>query len=288
MRAISSFIIFSFLFGVCVYAPVNAQSDTTKKALESVKESVTTLINAKDEENPNDIAFRIETFKKVIDFSIAEAKDLKIKLFGIDTKKVGTSTVAWKNGVMKDIDEALEYYDSEKNFIKEGEASLTLIEVKTRAESFKEWRESKYAPTADEINTYFLIEQQKQALETTKKRTEKIHLDIEKLKKAKIKTSGLEKLFSKVDPMIKDAEELNNRADLLFYKTKILPQPPKEEVINETTTNEIINTTTSTVVSEIEKNPELSIKDLVKESFAKVKNIYQIFIDMSGLVRKLL
>lgn len=288
MRTISFFIIFSFVGGVYFSTSVYAQSDTTKKALESVKESVTTLINAKDEENPNDIVFRIETFKKVIDFSIAEAKDLKIKLFGIDAKKVGTSTIAWKNRMMKNIDEALEYYDSEKNFIKEGEAFLVVAEVKTRAESFKEWRESKYIPTADEINNYFLIGQQKQALETTKNRAEKIRLDIEKLKKAKIKTSGLEKLFSKVDPMIKDAQELNDKADLIFYKTKILQQPLKEEVKNEMIANEIINTATSTTTDEIEKNPELSIKDLVKESFTKVKNIYQIFIDMSSVVRKLL
>jgi len=288
MRAISFFIIFSFLLGMCFSLPARAQSDTTKKALESVKESVTTLINIKDEENPNDIVFRIETFKKVIDFSIAEAKDLKIKLFGIDAKKVGTSTIAWKNRMMKNIDTALEYYDSEKNFIKEREASLTLVEIKTRAESFKEWRESKYIPTADEINNFFLVEQQKQALETTRKRAEKIRLDIEKLKWAKIKTAELEKLFSKVDPMIKDAEELNDKADFLFYTTKILQQPLKEEVTDEINTDGTINTTTSTATDKIEKNPELSIKDLVKESFAKVKNIYQIFIDMSSLVRKLL
>lgn len=288
MRAISFFIIFSFLFGACSYAPAHAQSDTTKRALESVKESVTTLINAKDEENPNDIAFRIETFKKVIEFSIAEAHDLKIKLFGIDSKKVGTSTVVWKNKMMKGLDEALEYYDSEKSFIKDEEDSLILAEVKTRAGVFKEWREDKYVPTADEVNDYFLIEQQKQALETTKKRTEKIRLDIEKLKRAKIKTAGLEKLFLRVDPMIKDAQELNDKADLLFYKTKILQQPLKEGVMGETTTDEIISATTSTVIEEIEKNPEPSVKDLVRESFTKVKSVYQIFIDMSNVVKKLL
>ena len=267
--------------------PAHAQSDTTKKALESVKESVTTLINAKDEENPNDITFRIETFKKVIDFSIAEAKDLKIKLFGIDSKKVSTSTDVWKNKMMKNLDDALEYYDSEKNFIKDGEGSLVLTEIKTRAETFKGWRENTYVPTADEINDYFLIEQEKQALETTKNRASKIRLDIEKLKKAKIKTVNLEKLFSKTDILIKDAQELNDKAALLFYKTKILP-PQDEEIISEVLTEEMINTTTSTVINEVEKNPEPSIKDLVRESFTKVKSVYQIFIDMSNLVRKLL
>lgn len=286
MRVISFFIIFSFLFGVYSHVPAHAQSDTTKKALESVKESVTTLINAKDEENPNDIAFRIETFKKVIDFSIAETKDLKIKLFGIDSKKVGTSTIVWKNKMMKNLDEALEYYDSEKSFIKDGENSLVLTEIKTRAEVFKGWREDKYVPTADEINDYFLIEQQKQALETTKNRANKIRIDIEKLKKARIKTFDLEKLFSKTDILIKDAQELNDKATLLFYKTKILP--PQDEVIISEATEEVIHITTSTIIHGVEKNPEPSTKDLVKESFTKVKNVYQIFIDMSNVARKLL
>ncbi len=289
MRTISLFILFSLLSGIYFYTPAHAQSDTTKKALEDVKESVTTLINAKDEENPNDIAFRIETFKKVIDFSIAETKDLKIKLFDIDSKKVGTSTIEWKNRMMKNLDDALEYYDSEKNFIKENEASLTLPEIKTKAESFKEWREKEYTPTADEINDYFLIEQQKQALDITKKRAEKIRVDIEKLKKARIKTAELEKMFSKTEVLLKDAQELNDKAVLLFSTTKILQLPEsKDEKILMNATEEATSTATSTVTDEVEKNPQLSIKDLVKESFTKVKNIYQIFIDMSNVVRKLL
>lgn len=289
MRTISLFILFSLLSGAYLSTPARAQSNTTKGALEDVKESVTTLINAKDEENPNDIVFRIETFKKVINFSIAEAKDLKIKLFGVDLKKVGTSTIAWKNRIMKNLDDTIEYYDSEMSFIKEREATMTLAEIKARAESFKEWRENKYAPTADEINNYFLIEQQKQALETTKKRADKIRIDIEKLKKARIKTLDLEKLFSKTDTLIKDAYELNDKAVLLFYRTKILQLPQSEDgVILSEIIEEATSTTTSTIVNEVEKNPQLSIKNLVKESFAKVKNVYQIFIDMSNVVRKLL
>jgi hypothetical protein len=290
MRTISSLIILSFFFGIYAAAPVSAQSDTTKKALENVKESVTTLINAKDEENKNEITFRIEAFKKVIDFSIAEAKDFKVKLLTLDAKKIGAPTNVWREEMIKKIEQALEYYNKEKDFIKKYEGEITLEEIKTRAESFKLWRETIYLPAADEINDYFLIEQQKQALETTKKRGDKIRGDIEKLKKTKIKTLDLQKLLSKTDLLMKEAEELYEKAASLFYKTKIEPLTPKEndleikKPIEENTTS----TATSTISNNKEGLSELSIRDLAKESFARVKDIYRIFIDMSNIVRKLL
>ena len=289
MRIISLFIILSVVSGVSLYSPAHAQSDATKKALEDVKDSVSTLIIVKDEENQNGIAFRIEAFKKVIDFSIAEAKDLKIKLLALDVKKLSTSTNIWGSEAMKKLDSALEYYDTEKSFMKEHEGEITLEEIKDRAESFKMWREKTYLPAANQINEYFLVEQQKQALETTENRTEKVRADIEKLKKARIKTWELQKMISKVDILVKNAQELNDRAATLFYETRVLPLLPDEHIkITNEETERATSSATSTATGEAEKKPPSSIEDLAKESFARVKDVYRIFIDMSNLVNKLL
>lgn len=289
MRIISLFIIFSLISGVYIYSPAHAQSDATKKALEDVKDSVSTLITAKDEENQNGTTFRIEAFKKVIDFSIVEAKDLKIKLLAFDVKKLNTSTNVWKDRVMKKLESALEYYDAEKDFVKEHEGEITLEEIKNLAESFKEWREKTYLPAANEISEYFLVEQQKQALEITKNRTEKVRIDIEKLRKARIKTAELQKMLSKVDVLVKNAQELNDGAAILFYETRVLPLLPDEYIkTTDEKTDRATSTATSTIANEAEKKPPSSIEDLTKESFARVRDVYRIFIDMSNLVRKLL
>lgn len=292
MKKLSIFVAFLiFVSGITFSLEIRAQSDATKKALEEVRGSVSTLITVKDEENPMSIAFRIEAYKKVIDFSIAEAKDLRIKLFNLDDKKIGEDVVIWKVKNIEKLDSVIEYYESEKEIIKKNQGSITLEEIKEIAEAFKEKRENLYIPLVNEINDYFLIEQQNRALETTSQRTERVKSDIEKLKKTKIKTKDLEKLFSPVESMLGDAKKMNEKASSLFFEKYIGPLLIKDvvEILEEDGKN-ATSTTTSTIQN-VEKKAdaeELSIKDLVKDSFINVKDIYKIFIEMSNLVRKLL
>ena len=69
------------LFGI----RAEAQSSETQGALDGVKTQVESLVVAKDEAViQDDLGLRIETFRKVVEFSIGEAKGLKIKLLGVE------------------------------------------------------------------------------------------------------------------------------------------------------------------------------------------------------------
>lgn len=64
-----------------------SHAEENENALNDVKESVTNLINAKDQNDSNSLAFRIVTYKKVIDLSISEVKDVKDKLLTVETNE---------------------------------------------------------------------------------------------------------------------------------------------------------------------------------------------------------
>lgn len=309
-----------FLAGTILFTSggfVHAQSDTTKKALESVKESVDTLIGVKDENNPNDAAFRVEAFKKVLDFSVAEAKDLRVKLLASFENET-SSTAAWKDGAVKKIDAALVYYADEQNMVKKN-PSMTLGQIKTAADDFKTWREDTYLPLSEEVTDFLFIKQQAKALAITIARGEKINEDVLKLEKAfgTKKIQPLKALLEKASSSTEEAENLNSQARVLFTKRYVFPLFATSSVATSTEAGE--GNATSSVATSTETNdnttdtlrintdafssssatssiatstplliPPASIKDLVRASLIKVKGAYQVFIEMSDLVRKLL
>ena len=282
----------------------HGQSDTAKKALESVKESVDTLIGAKDENNPNDAVFRVEAFKKVLDFSITEIKDLKVKLLAsLDNE--ASSTISWKDNVIDRIDSALAYYVNEQDAVKKN-PDMTLNEIKKTADTFKTWREDTYLPLSDEITDFLFIKQQGGAINTTEARFKKVSEDVIKLQKAfgAKKVQFLSDLLQNAASSTGAAKDLNTQAQTLFGKRYISPlfatgtiaTSTKDETDVSTSTkttssdnkNTLLSATSSASTSTISLPPPASIKDLVRESLTKVKDTYKVFIDMSNLVRKLL
>ncbi len=115
----------------------------------------------------------------------------------------------------------------------------------------------------------------------------------------------------KAEKSLKDAEALNASAGEAFNNIYVLPIIKKLSEDNATTTIEISFTTSSAELGfatkkstssepealptkgKIEKdsgddeNLDVSIKDLIKSSFQKVREAYQIFIEMSNSVREL-
>lgn len=299
---------------------VNAQSTAAQKALEEVKDSVSTLIGAKDENSPIETGLRVETFKKVLDFSTTETKDLKLKLLSYDEFSTSTSTAtsslsAWGKSSINKLNNFLTHYDNQKTEIEKSTYPITPEDIKTKAENFKKWREESYLPIVDEITNFLLIEQQDNAIETTENRWQKVNSDVIKLKKIKFKKIGeLDKLLKKAGESIEEAKILNKRARELFKETYL---SVKTNAIAKNATSSVTSTlpissssigmdnikksdeelttknTTETKQEEKKESAEptilqSSIKDLVKDSLTKVKDTYQNFIEMSNLVRKLL
>ena len=286
----------------------HAQSEATKKALEGVRESVNTLVEAKDEGNINEIAFRIETYKKVLDFSIEEAKDLKLKLLAYDNE-VATAT-PWKDASIETLNSLISFYETEEEYVLETE-EISLEDIQARAEKLKEMREDTYLPLEEEIRGFLAVEQGKKAIAMAERRLKKVGRDVEKLEDAGFDTKKLEELLSKAGGLIDESGELNKESEELLFEMYILPihftvtstdtatstgdlleKEGSEVKEEENATSTEPKTATSSLSEKIEDSsesePVSSIKDLARESLMKIRGAYQVFIEMSNLVRKLL
>lgn len=279
----------------------NNQTSTIEKALGTVREQVSDLVGAKDENKIDELATRIETFKKVIDFSIKESKDLKIKLLDFSFRG-DDEMLNWQKKMTDELNEALAYYDDQSQALEGNEKNIVLDDIKIKAQKFKEWREINYLPISEEINDFLLIKQEKTAIQTTKKRYQKISEDIQRIKSSGwfMKTKGLSelpKLLAEADTVIKESDKINNEAEKLFRekyivvkKEVLLPQKENEAstTIKISSNDNASGTATDKNEILLEQTSPLSIKDTVKASLTKVKDAYRIFIEMSNLVRKLL
>ncbi len=287
---------------------VHAQSQGVQKAFESVKESLDNLVTAKDDRQPMELSLRIETLRKVIDLSLAEAKDTRVKLLELENLK-GDEEV-WRDISADTMKDAMDYFQSQEQYLDDNEKTLTVDDVKNAAKDFKDWRDKNYLPTFSAVRDYFLVNQQDKTIETARKRWQKIDADVQKLEKAKVKgIKDARAMLVAADKLITESAESNKNARVLFFSTFIERATTTEATSTATSTNEnttstitmlLLSTTstdtlatstdaTSTEAKATSTQPTaLSIRDTVKQSLSKVRDAYNVYIEMSTLVRKLL
>jgi len=260
---------------------VSAQT-AVQKAFEDVKGKLDELVGAKDEDSVSDLTLRIETFKKVIELSISEAKDLKLKLLALD--KLSEELADWQKTMIEKLNFALDYYEGRKEFLIDNARELNLPSIRELAQGYKTWREEHYLKTADQIRDFLLIQQEQKSIQVANRRAQKIAEDLKRIEKAKIKgAADLNKLLAKAQDLIKEGVKLNDQAYNQFLNQFISFEISNSAVATSSTSTLPESEATST---EVIFQP--SIKDLVRESLNKIKEAYQVFIEMSNLVRKLL
>ena len=316
-KSLITFIVLIISYSLIV--SVNAQSVAVQEAFENVEDQVEDLVVAKDEDIPDDLSFRIETFKEVVDISILEAKDLKIKLLSLD--QIEEDLSLWKEERINDLNQALVYYNEQEQLIDDSEA-IDLESIKNIATDFLNRREQIYLPAAEQVNEFLLIKQEQNAINIAERRWQRINKDIVKLQEADIKgVATLRELLDNAGELIEESGEINQDAQDLFFNLYIYTNSSTSSINSSTSTttettdekdfthptSSISSTATTTETTdetdesadpiETEINTTdiedllplpLSIKDLVKASLIKVKGAYQVFIEMSNLVRKLL
>lgn len=287
----------------------HAQTPAVKKAFEEVRTKLDDLVNAKDENLADDLALRIQTFKKVLEFSAEEAKSLKVKLITTELDGIdGKTLAAWKEGVVAQLDEALAYYDQHRHALTTSTPGLDIAGLKARAVEFKTWRETNFLPRSEHIQNFLLVAQQASALEIAAARLSKIRSDVAKLERARIKgTEKVSLLFAKAAPLIQDAEGAYRRAEELFFATYLRPvaeahatstaatSTAATSTASTSTASLFSDTSTSTddasrTLSEAKREipPAPSIRDEVRTSLDALKNAYRTFIEMSVEVKKIL
>lgn len=281
--------------------PVLAQSESVKKAVQNVEESVNTLAVSKDEGTAGDLGLRIEAFKKVTALSTVEVKDAKVKL--ILTDDDSEHIKAWKESVILKLNGLLDYVDDRQKAVSSG-AVKDIQTIKDMAQSFKEWRETEYLPVLEEVDGYLAIRKGLEIIKTAEARAGKINKDILKIQKSNPRLAAILKTqIAKAQKKIDEANKFNDEAATAFDNANVQPIVKKKplseasttiEIGFATTTIELSLTTKKATSSDIADDKEedgkdlgVSIKDLVKTSFQKIKDAYQIFIEMSNSVREL-
>lgn len=320
MKKIATFLIITcFSLGFFGWNIANAADQPTavQRAFETVKGTIDDLVGAKDDSAAS-LELRIETLKRVAELSEAEAKDLKLQLLTLEG--VEPRVIAWRDSAFEKLNNALSYYEQQRKFLAEHTKTLTLTDVKKLADAFRLWRETNYLPIAHEARDFLIIHQERLAIEIARTRWNKIQSDVMRLRAARVRgTETLPQSLTEADTYITTAQKLNDRAynqfwskfpllllstetvtstDTLANQTSTAILVPaaatttiSATIITDTTLVEnssstALNSTTTTEVQNAQ--PTTSIKDLVSESLAHVRSAYQIFIEMSNLVRKLL
>jgi hypothetical protein len=262
-----------------------------EKVIQGVKDTVGALIDAKDKNDPKEPEIKIETYKKVLDLALTDAKDMKLKLLSYDVSEKPTGTIAlWQKDRLSDINNAIKRYEKEQTAV--NVENISGDDVKALAESLKKWREETYTPLTDEIQAFILINQQRKSLDTAESRLEKVRGDVAKLKKAKFKKiKTVEERFQKASDLIATAGTQFDTAEKLFTKNYLLDYMSDTDSQKIALVKEIKEEKTNkekkvdSVAPSTSPSQPVSIKDLIDTSFARVKDAYQVFIEMSNLVK---
>ncbi|PIR06462.1 hypothetical protein COY65_02340 [Candidatus Jorgensenbacteria bacterium CG_4_10_14_0_8_um_filter_39_13] len=278
-----------------------AQTPFLQNALKNVQEGVDELTNVKNENSRESFNSRVETFKEVLNLSLSEMENIKLRLLSLDnlTKKglvLREEMISW-------FDKILKFYNSQKQDLKklENDENATINDIKNLAQKFKEWRETDYLPKIDEIYNFILINLEKEAVQMAQNRFQKISRSLNQLKENNVKNlDGVFELLDKTKKIIQEGNELNQKSEDLFWQFLTPSLIEKNSSTSPTSSGEVSSTeinflnstssnvSSSTTMTEEINPPSPSIKDLTKESLNKIKEAYQIFIEISNLVRKLL
>lgn len=288
-----------------------AESGAVQKAIENVKESIGDLVGAKDEKTSDELGLRIGTFRKVLELSAAETKEFKISLLAIETQK-DEDLLRWKEMMLESLKTAADHFENEMEWLSGNETTLTLEGIKKTAESFKKWREESYLSSVDQIQEFLLLEQERAAIKTAEKRLQKVTEEVKKILKSKGSTKSgkeLARLLTLVAKTVVESRNLNQDGQAIFFNDHVFPLIPVS-TSTVTSTLPVATTTppvepppfpplpsvvtTSTATSTASSTPALppepappTVKELVIASLIKIRDAYQIFIDMSALVREL-
>ncbi len=298
------FIFFAILiFGNCFLLKAQATEEKANEPPEKIDELRKQLIIIRDEKpgSADELFLRLEIFRKIIDLSITEASELRTSLLLLNYKE--KNEIEWRDETIKKLDEIVNYYNDQKSLI-EKEKGLSIDLAITNALEFKNWRLEKYLPISKEINNFFLLKHGGRAQDVARTRLEKIIRDVNRLASVKFKNSdALMVMLKEAEIFMGESNEIYKSAFKIFWegvdKQKEREEEYQIETLNEAETSE--PKIEENVVSqaepleqlgaenkEIEKadeKPIISIEDLIKDSLVKIRSSYQIFIEMSDLVR---
>lgn len=218
-------------------------SDNTKSVLREVVEIKESRVDS--------IKSRKTAILKIIELSVSEVNDLIKQLSSL--KRLDVEYLKIRNQMLALLESYLKYLDALSTKLEKAE---TLEEIASLANEFKAWRENHYNVGLKKIINFVLVFQEKATLKTANARFDKIASDLNKLRSSKIiKTEQLLVLLNEAADHLKEAQLLNDQAQLLFVS---------------------------------QDSNQIEIGDLIEGAFTGIKAAYKSFFEMSALLKEML
>lgn len=240
----------------------------------------------------DEVASKQQIFYKITDLFDAELKNLNDNLNGAKLEDNSEFTQK-RNEFLKELSD----FENYNKYLKEKISKTANPEdLKNLAINFKDWREKTYNSQAQIIINFALLLKQKEVSATAIERFGKIEKDIKKLTNL-----GVEQTI-KLTFLLNESKSKLNLADESFQKAKnilydYLSASSSQDIIATSTiststiaTSTIATSTeaTSTIpIAPMEQFDTSKFQESIKESFEKIKSAYEIFLEMSNLVKKI-
>ena len=243
--------------------------------------------------------FRQKIFYKVMELADVELQNLKESLDKVKAENIENGSQI-KDRFLAKLSEFVVYHKEIKEKISQATEAQDL---KNLALDFKNWREKTYNPQTQIIINFVLIAKQKEILITATERFEKIAKDVKKLtnllgqEKARELNSLLDLAKNRID--LANNSYQKAKAMLDDYLSSALIEKHLE-ITTSTGIAEITTSTDSTENTNLIENTHLNqsiavetqfnhfeFQELVKDSFEKIKMVYEIFLEMSKLALSL-
>lgn len=269
-----------------------------QEAFESVRQSLSDLVTAKDDRKIDELRFRINTFYDILRFTTTEIHDLRIRLLATSDAGDGEGKKLWKERSLSKLGDMLGTVEKLQTSLNAEEALIGIEEIKNRAQSFQAWRERLYLPITEEVREYLMVVRQTQIVDTAAERLTRIASDVKRIQRARLRSSAsLTKDLKEAETLIQESSQASKEAAMQFEAMHFLlplavsstgtstasattPTPP----ISATGTASSTGTSTMPLATVLPPTP----RELVRESLEKIRRAYELFVAMSAEAQKLL
>ncbi len=265
-----SIIIFATLI---VIQPALAADAVKTTETKPVEDSVNELLTVRDDTSLSDaeklvkeLELRKKILSEVLSLSLDEVSKLTAKINSLPEFAEDSRERALQDEYKAALESYAAYYTEQSK--KLGELT-TIDEVKSLAQEIKDYRDNTYNPQVQQIVNFVLIFYNENVLKLATTRLDKITADIEKLEKL-----GYIKPDTFVNELKQAAEILNSARALLEEAKSAVLAPPEEPTLEAGATEDT--------------PPPVEPNKLIESSLNKIKDTYDIFLQVSKSLREIL
>jgi hypothetical protein len=298
-------IILSSLVGTVAAAPLVHAETTTQENTRTVEQSISNLLTIRDndtlsetERATEELKARKQVLRDALELSMQETTDLIASLENIE----GLDPEGKKEGMRNAFIGALRSYGTYYTQQMEKIDSLeTAAEVKALAQEIKTYRDTIHNPNVQHIVDFVLLFRNESVIGIAQNRLEKIVSDIHKLERKGFIENGIfSESLSEAQALIRESVALHESAKEMMFTSPTKEEAPQEEINTDQTTEENIDTPSDTETEEdaaTEAADEVAVeeviveptaRDVILQSFDKIREAYAVFLNISKEVRAML